>query len=188
MRRTEPAEEVGELAGEPEHRRVGSGDVRAPYDVFWAAPESRAVWAALAEPVLRAVARCDAERSRVASALRDRITAPVYSVADRFASWERVVRRVEPGRPGEDLYPISAYGNDLRSRDALEELMRALPVAAAAGAPGRLPARLDVRFDAAGVPDPERSLRPWIRPANEEPGAELGAWWTRKPVRAPWDG
>lgn len=111
----------------------------------------------------------------------------MYSVADRFASWERVVRRMEPDWPGEDLYPISAYGNDLHSRDALEKLMRALPVEATAGAPGRLLARLDARFHAASVPDPERSLRPWIRPAKAEPGAELGAWWTRKPVRAPWD-
>ncbi|MEU4165855.1 hypothetical protein AB0F46_03065 [Streptomyces sp. NPDC026665] len=142
--------------------------------------------------VLEAVARCDAERleverSRVAPALRERITTPVYSVADRFASWERVVRRMEPGWSSEDFYPISAYENDLDSRDSLEQLMLGLPAEAREGALGQLLARLDERFAAASVPDPERSLRAWVRPTKERPEAELPQWWMRRPLRDPWD-
>ncbi|WP_432118403.1 hypothetical protein [Streptomyces sp. bgisy032] len=51
---------------------------------------------------------------------------------------------------------------------------------------GQLLARLDARFRAATVPDPERSLRPWVRPANERPEEELGEWWKREPARVPW--
>ncbi|MEV6191850.1 hypothetical protein AB0M19_05550 [Streptomyces sp. NPDC051920] len=142
--------------------------------------------------VLEAVARCDAERleverSRVAPALRERITTPVYSVADRFASWERVVRRMEPGWSSEDFYPISAYENDLDSRDSLEQLMLGLPAEAREGALGQLLAQLDERFAAASVPDPERSLRAWVRPTKERPEAELPQWWMRRPLRDPWD-
>ncbi|MFI6487666.1 hypothetical protein [Streptomyces sp. NPDC050564] len=115
------------------------------------------------------------------------MTVPVYSVADRFASWERVVRRMEPGWSSEDFYPISAYANDVDSRDSLDELMQGLPTEVREGALGRLLAELDARFDAASVPDPERSLRPWVRPTKEKPEAELGEWWKRKPVHEPWD-
>ncbi|MFE6159177.1 hypothetical protein ACFQ7F_09700 [Streptomyces sp. NPDC056486] len=112
----------------------------------------------------------------------------MYSVAHRFASWERVVRRMEPGWSSEDFYPVSAYSNDLDSRDSLEDVMRsALPIEAREGALGRLLARLDSRFRAETVPDPELSLRPWVRPTKEKPEAELGEWWKRKPVREPWD-
>ncbi|GGS87529.1 hypothetical protein [Streptomyces violaceus] len=179
------------MAGAAEHGRSRRGRARAPYDVFWAAPESKAVWDELSEPVLEAIARCDAERleverSRVAPQVREKITAPVYSVADRFASWERLVRRMEPGWSSDDFYPISAYDNDLDSRDALDEVMRALPAEAGEGGLGQLLTRLDARFRAATLPDPERSLRPWVRPTNERPEAELGEWWKRKPVRVPW--
>ncbi|MFG3017578.1 hypothetical protein ACGFZQ_03335 [Streptomyces sp. NPDC048254] len=44
--------------------------------------------------------RLEVERAWVAPYLRERITTPVYSVADRFASWERLVRRMEAGRAG----------------------------------------------------------------------------------------
>ncbi|MEU2619933.1 hypothetical protein ABZ642_17675 [Streptomyces sp. NPDC007157] len=161
-------------------------------DVFWSAPESGAVWQTLPQPVLDAVGRCDAarlevERARVAPHLRERITTPVYSVADRFASWERLVRRMEADRPdGDDYYPISAYGNDLDSRDNLDEVMNTLPAAARDGALGRLLAELDARFDAASAPDPEGSLRPWVRPTKDH--AQLPDRWCRKPLRAPWDG
>ncbi|MET7319987.1 hypothetical protein [Streptomyces sp. NPDC005549] len=114
------------------------------------------------------------------------MTVPVYSVADRFASWERLVRRMEPGWDGDDFYPISAYGNDLDSREALGLVMRALPEEAVEGPPGQLLARLDARFRAASLPDPERSLRPWVRPMTERPESELGEWWGRKPLRIPW--
>ncbi|MGW1625151.1 hypothetical protein [Streptomyces sp. NPDC002172] len=160
-------------------------------DVFWGAPESRAVWEVLPRPVLEAVAGVDArrlevERARVAPHLRERITRPVYSVADRFASWERLVGRMETGRPGgDDFYPISAYGNDLDSRDSLDEVMDALPAAAREGALGTLLAALDARFDAASVPDPEGSLRPWVRPAKDH--TQLPDRWRRKPLRTPWD-
>ncbi|MEV7321516.1 hypothetical protein [Streptomyces sp. NPDC093970] len=160
-------------------------------DVFWGAPESRAAWRTLPPPVLEAVALIDArrlevERARVAPHLRERITRPVYAVADRFASWERLVRRMEPGPPeGDDFYPISAYGNDLDSRDSLDEVMNALPAAAREGTLGALLAALDARFDAASVPDPEGSLRPWVRPTKDH--AELPDRWNRKPLRTPWD-
>ena len=159
--------------------------------VFWAAPESRAVWEALPPTVMAAIARCDAERleverSRVAPHVRERMTAPVYSVAHRFASWERLARRMEPGWAGEDYYSISAYGNDLDSRDALEQVMRALPAETGEGLLPQLLGRLDARFRASTLPDPERSLRLWARPAAEGPEEELGEWWRRKPVRAPW--
>ncbi|MFF4539020.1 hypothetical protein [Streptomyces aureus] len=171
--------------------RPGDRHVLEP-DVFRAAPDTRTVWAGLPAEVLEAVARCDAERleverSRVAPALRERITTPVYSVADRFASWERVVRRMEPGRSSDDFYPISAYENDLDSRDSLEQLMLGLPAEAREGALGQLLAQLDERFAAASVPDPERSLRAWVRPAKERPEAELAQWWKRRPLRDPWD-
>lgn len=141
-------------------RREGK---RAPFGVFWAARESRAVWAELPEPVLVAIARLDAERlelerSRVSPRLREKITAPVYSVADRFASWERVVRRMEPGWSSEDFYPVTAYDSDLDSRDTLDDLMQVLPTEAREGALGRLLERLDARFRAASVPDPEFTL------------------------------
>ncbi|MFE9767735.1 hypothetical protein ACFYPC_24970 [Streptomyces sp. NPDC005808] len=178
--------------GETERGGARRGSKRAPYDVFWAAPESRAVWAELPEPVLAEIARLDAERlelerSRVAPQLREKITAPVYSVADRFASWERVVCRMEPGWSSEDFYPVSAYDNDLDSRDTLDDLVQVLPTEAREGALGRLLARLDARFRAASVPDPELTLRPWVRPTKEKPESELGEWWKRKPVREPWD-
>ncbi|WP_189190337.1 hypothetical protein [Streptomyces albiflavescens] len=164
----------------------------APYDVFWAAPDSRAAWADLPDAVLEAVVRSDAERleverSRVAPKVREAMTVPVYSVADRFASWERVVRRMEPGWSSEDFYPISAYGNDLDSRDALGASMRAMPATVREGALGDLLARLDARFHAASVRDPDGSLRPWVRPTKEKPESELGEWWSRKPVLPPWD-
>lgn len=160
---------------------------------FWAAPESRAVRDALPPPVLAAIARCDAERleverSRVAPHVRRRMTAPVYSVADRFASWERLARRMEPGWAGEDYYSISAYGNDLDSRDALEQVMRALPAETGEGLLPQLLGRLDARFRASTLSDPERSLRLWARPPTESPEEELGEWWRRKPVHAPWTG
>ncbi|MFE1247704.1 hypothetical protein [Streptomyces sp. NPDC058735] len=130
--------------------------------------------------------RLEVERSRVAPHLREKITSPTYSVADRFASWERLVRQMEPGWSSDEFYPVSAYGNDLDSRDALDEVMRALPPEAGEGALGQLLAGLDARFRAATVPDPERSLRPWVRPTHERPEAELRWWWKRKPVRVPW--
>ncbi|MFE2331375.1 hypothetical protein [Streptomyces coelicoflavus] len=149
------------------------------------------MWDALSPSVLEAIARCDAERleverSRVAPHIREKMTAPVYSVADRFASWERVIRRLEPGWDGDDFYPISAYDNDLDSRDALDQVMRALPEEACEGPLGQLLARLDTRFSAATLPDPELSLRPWVRPTTERPEDELAEWWKRKPVRVPW--
>ncbi|MES5824430.1 hypothetical protein [Streptomyces sp. RG80] len=178
-----------EEAGRGHARRGGA---RPPYDVFWSAPETKAVWGELTQPVFDAIARCDAERleverARVAPHLREKITAPVYSVADRFASYERLVSGMEPDWSGDDFYPISAYDNDLDSRDALQDLMADLPAEArAGGALDRLLAGLDARFHAATVPDPERSLRPWVRPAKERPEAELGEWRKRKPVRVPW--
>ncbi|MFD5964812.1 hypothetical protein ACFWGR_01110 [Streptomyces sp. NPDC060311] len=114
------------------------------------------------------------------------MTVPVYSVADRFASWERVVRRMEPGWDGDDFYPISAYSNDLDSREALDQVMRVLPERVGEDRLGQLLARLDARFRAATLPDPERSLRPWVRPTAEGPDDEFGEWWGRKPLRIPW--
>ncbi|MGW6008958.1 hypothetical protein [Streptomyces sp. NPDC055210] len=58
---------------------------------------------------------------------------------------------------------------------------------ARAGALGRLLERLDTRFRAASVPDPNGSLRPWVRPAKEKPEAGLAEWWKRRPRREPWD-
>ncbi|MCT9006944.1 hypothetical protein [Streptomyces rhizosphaerihabitans] len=141
---------------------------------------------------MEAVARCDAERlelerSRVAPELRERITTPVYSVADRFASWEHVVRRMEPGWSSDDFYPISAYENGLDSRDSLDQLMNGQLAVARQGALGQLLAQLDARFAAASVPDPERSLRAWVRPTKASPEAELAEWWKRRPLRDPWD-
>ncbi|WP_324786347.1 hypothetical protein [Streptomyces sp. H51] len=115
------------------------------------------------------------------------MTASVYSVADRFASWERLVRRTELDWSSDDFYPISAYGNDLDSRDGLEELMRAMSAEARDGVLGQLLARLDARFRAVTVPDPERTLSPWVRPATDKPEPELGEWWKRRPLHAPWD-
>ncbi|MER5514202.1 hypothetical protein [Streptomyces sp. NPDC002763] len=76
-------------------------------------------------------------------------------------------------------------GNDLDSRDSLDEVMNALSAAARDGALGKLPAELDARFDAASVPDPEGSLRPWVRPTKDH--ARLPDRWCRKPLRTPWD-
>lgn len=178
--------------GAEEHRVTRRDGKRAPYDVFWAAPETGAAWAELTRTALEVIARCDAERleverARVAPGLRASISEPVYSVADRVASWERAVRRMEPGWSSEDFYPISAYGNDLDSRDALGESMRAVPLEVREGALGQLLARLDARFRGASVPDSERSLRAWVRPTKEKPEVELGEWWKRKPVCLPWD-
>ncbi|MEU5955398.1 hypothetical protein [Streptomyces sp. NPDC047525] len=164
-----------------------------PPGQFQDAPLTEAVWSELSGPVRAAIAQCDAERlelerSRVAQRLRPTITDAVYSVAHYVASWERLVRRLEPGREkSEDLYVISAYSNDLDSRDSLEQVMTALPAEAREGPLGRHLSALDVRFDAATVPDPERSLRPWVRPSKEKPESDLGEWWKRKPVREPWD-
>ncbi|MBZ6174083.1 hypothetical protein KVH24_14750 [Streptomyces olivaceus] len=161
------------------------------HDTFWAAPETGAAWGALSRTTLEAIARCDAERlvverSRVAPRIAAEMTTPVYSVADRFASWERLVRRVEPGWDGDDFYPISAYGNDLDSRGALDQVMRTLPDEVVEGQPGQLLTGLDARFRAATLPDPQRSLRPWVRPTADKPEEQLGEWWQRKPLRAPW--
>ncbi|MER6538794.1 RHS domain-containing protein [Streptomyces sp900105755] len=82
-------------------------------------------------------------------------------------------------------YNFRAYGNDLDSRDSLDEVMDALPAAAREGALGTLLASLDARFEAASVPDPEGSLRPWVRPTKEH--ARLPDRWRRKPLRTPWD-
>lgn len=162
------------------------------YELFRSTPETRAAWAELPAAVMAAVDRCDAERlkverSRVAPEMRDSITAPVYSVAERFASWERVVRRMEPRWASDDFYPISAYENDLDSRDSLGQLMNGQLAEARESALGRLLSQLDERFMAVTVPDPELSLRTWVRPTRARPEAELGAWWKRRPVRDPWD-
>lgn len=179
------------MAGAAEHGRTRRSPGRRAYDVFWSAPQSRALWSELSPSVLEAIARCDAERleverSRVAPHIGEKMTVPVYSVASRFASWERLIRRMEPGWDGDDFYPISAYDNDLGSRDALDQAMRAFPEEAGEGPLGQLLARLDARFRAATRPDPELSLRPWVRPTTERPEEELGEWWKRKPVRVPW--
>ncbi|MFE6164416.1 hypothetical protein ACFQ7F_36510 [Streptomyces sp. NPDC056486] len=164
-----------------------------PPGVFWDAPLSEAAWSELSDPTRAAVARLDTERlelerSRVAPRLRPTITAPVYSVAHRFASWERLVRRLEPGwERGENLYFIIEYGNDLESRDSLDEVLTALPPEAREGPLGRLLTALDARFDAATVPDPEGSLRPWVPLPKNRPEADLGTWWKRKPLREPWE-
>ncbi|MCX4668974.1 hypothetical protein OG453_20240 [Streptomyces sp. NBC_01381] len=158
-------------------------------DVFWDAPRSRAVWDELPGIVLAAFARCDArrlelERSRLAPRLRGAVTTPVYSVAYRFASWERLVGLLEAGgRP----YFIVEYGNDLESRDVLDEVMAALPDAARGGPPGRLLAELDARFVAATAPDPRGALRPWVPLPHGRPASGLGVWWRRRPLREPWD-
>ncbi|MGW5864100.1 hypothetical protein ACWFRJ_18265 [Streptomyces sp. NPDC055239] len=162
-------------------------------EVFWDAPLSEAVWSELSEPLRVAMARSDAERlelerSRVAPHLRPTITAPVYSVAHRVASWERLVRRLEPDRdPSGVLYFIIEYGNDLESRDSLDQVMTALPPEAREGPLGRLLATLDARFDAATAPDSEGSLCPWVHPPERLPEADLGTWWKRKPLREPWE-
>ncbi|WP_329186525.1 hypothetical protein [Streptomyces sp. NBC_01428] len=162
------------------------------HEMFRSAPETNAAWAALPAAVRDAVAGCDAERleverSRVAPELRERITSPVYSVQERFASWERVVRRMEPGWASDDFYPISAYANDLDSRDSLGQLMNTQLAEAREGSLSRLLSQLDERFVAATVPDPEHSLRAWVRPTRTRPEAELGVWWKRRPLRDPWD-
>ncbi|TGA90122.1 hypothetical protein [Streptomyces sp. MZ04] len=155
---------------------------------FRGAPRCRAVWDALPGSVLAAFARCDTrrlevERARVAPRLRSAVTAPVYSVAHRFACWERLVGLLEVGgRP----YFIVEYGNDLESRDALDEVMTSLP-GERRGPAGRLLAELDARFVAATVPDPSGSLRPWVPLPHGRPPSGLGAWWRRRPLREPWD-
>ncbi|MBU6530880.1 hypothetical protein [Streptomyces mayonensis] len=166
---------------------------RKPLDVFRDAPESRAVWEKLPGPVLEAVARCDADRlevelSGVAPHVREAKTAPLYSVAYRFASWERLVRRLEPDWPAEDLYMEVEYNNDLDSRDSLSDVMSVLVEEEGGQELSQLLECLDARFRAATVPDPDLSLRPWIRPTKERPEEELGEWWKRKPVRVPWAG
>ncbi|MFJ7305003.1 hypothetical protein [Streptomyces sp. NPDC099088] len=162
------------------------------HEMFRSAPETKAAWAALPAAVRDGVARCDAERheaerSRVAPELGERITSPLYSVAERFASWERVVRHLEPGWTSDDFHAISAYENDLDSRDSLGPLMKGQLAEAQEGALGRLLSQLDERFVAATVPDPEHALRAWVRPTRTRPEAELGLWWKRRPVRYPWD-
>ncbi|MFI6091793.1 hypothetical protein [Streptomyces sp. NPDC051218] len=164
---------------------------------FWNAPLTEAVWSELSAPVRAAIARCDAERlqrerSRLAPRLRPTVTAPVYSMAARFASWERLVRRLERDEEtsdqAHDPYPISAFSNDLDSRDSLAEAMATLPPVAHDGALGHLLTSLDNRYTAATAPDPQGSLRPWVRPTAKRTESEsnLGAWWKRKPVRDPW--
>ncbi|OQQ17826.1 hypothetical protein B0675_12500 [Streptomyces sp. M41(2017)] len=127
------------------------------YEMFRSAPETNAAWAALPAAVRDGVARCDAERheaerSRVAPELGERITSPLYSVAERFASWERVVRHLEPGWTSDDFHAISAYENDLDSRDSLGQLMKGQLAEAQEGALGWLLSQLGQRFVGAIVP------------------------------------
>ncbi|WP_437058230.1 hypothetical protein [Streptomyces sp. enrichment culture] len=148
------------------------------------------MWDELSPSVLEAIARCDAERlelerSRVAPHIREKMTVPVYSVASRFASWERLVRRLETDWPAENLYMVE-YNNDLDSRDSLSDVMSVLIEEEGGQELSQLLECLDARFHAATVPDPDLSLRPWIRPTKNRPEEELGEWWKRKPVRVPW--
>lgn len=168
---------------------------------FWRAPLSEAVWAELSDPALGAITRCDEERlelerSRMAPRLRSALTVPIYSMAHRFIYWERLVRRLEPDREAareadwqsdKSTYSISAYGNDLESRDAIETAMAKLPREGHEGPLGKLLATLDARFTAATTPDPQGTLRPWVHPPKNHPEADLGMWWQRRPIREPWN-
>ncbi|MBF8169382.1 hypothetical protein IW294_01110 [Streptomyces olivaceus] len=107
-------------------------------------------------------------------------------MAHRFASWERLVRRLEPDWLAEDLYMEVEYNNDLDSRDGLSDVMSALVEEEGGQALSQLLECLDARFHAATAPDPDLSLRPWIRPTKDRPEEELGEWWKRKPVRVLW--
>ncbi|MEU6453040.1 hypothetical protein [Streptomyces sp. NPDC047065] len=87
-----------------------------------------------------------------------------------------------------ELYAALRAAGPGRRRDALEHVMRALPAETGEGLLPQLLGRLDARFRASTLPEPERSLRLWARPATGCPEEELGEWWMRKPVRAPWVG
>ncbi|MFH8488719.1 hypothetical protein [Streptomyces longisporoflavus] len=161
-----------------------------PPGKFWDAPLTEAAWAELSAPLRAAIARADAERlelerSRLTPRLRPTLTDPVYSLSARFAAWERLVRRLElPRGATDDPYPVVAYGNDLESRDALTRTMAGLPQK---DSPlEQLLTALDARFDAATIPDPQGSLRPWVHRPDNIPEAELAPWWKRKPRHEPW--
>ncbi|WNO73992.1 hypothetical protein [Streptomyces sp. AM8-1-1] len=82
----------------------------------------------------------------------------------------------------EGQYPISAYSNDLDSRDQLQVSLGELPDTAQAALAGLLRA-LDARFMHRTEPDGTGELRPWLRPSS---GTTWHGFWLRKPVVVPW--
>ncbi|MCX5404121.1 hypothetical protein OHA37_09515 [Streptomyces sp. NBC_00335] len=152
-------------------------------------PETDALWARLSPAAVAAVAVVDAERlelerARLAPERREAVTEPVYSVRRRFEAWERLGRILEAGPRPEEFYPFSAYENDLDGRDALAEVMEALPAPVRAELAEMLDA-LDARFGAATDQDVTGALDPWLRTARGR-APQAHVWWWRVPKSAPW--
>ncbi|AUG76436.1 hypothetical protein CFP65_1546 [Kitasatospora sp. MMS16-BH015] len=150
------------------------------------APLTEAWSSALDDRGREAVARWDAARLetelRQTPALRGRVTEPVHSVRRLLSDWEDFVRRMESGWPPDGSFSISAYPNVLEDRDLLDEVVAALPEET--GRPiGRLLDQLDALFEANTVPDPEGTLRPWVRPPAGRTPSER---WNRRPRVTPW--
>lgn len=151
------------------------------------APDSQARWSSLTEPTLESIRRYDAgqlslELARVSPRIREKITDPVYSLRNMFSTWERLVRRMEAGWQNEGQYPISAYANDLDSRDQLQAAMSALPDAAQAELSSLLRV-LDERFLGQTELDAIGELGPWLKPSS---GEDRHGFWLRKPRVIPW--
>ncbi|MFF3956309.1 hypothetical protein ACFYY1_24225 [Streptomyces sp. NPDC001890] len=126
--------------------------------------------------------RLEIERSRVSPSIREKFADPLYSVKNLFSFWEHLVRRMESGWQLPGQYPISAYINDLDSRDQLQIAMGTLTDEAQTELSALL-AALDARFVHQSVPDEVGELRPWLKPSS---GEEPHGFWLRKPRNHPW--
>ncbi|WP_067830960.1 hypothetical protein [Actinomadura kijaniata] len=144
------------------------------------------VWPSLSADQLAAIRAVDEdrlalERSRLPERTARSLSEPVYSVRERFRSWERLVRFLE--REPEEHYFVEAYTNELESRDQLDRVMADHPVLAR-GPAAELLNDLDARFRAVTVEDGGAALRPYVRALGE--GQALGERWYRRPRRATW--
>ncbi|MDA1362918.1 hypothetical protein O1R50_25110 [Glycomyces luteolus] len=162
-------------------QRIGAA---MPYDT----PLTEALWAGLGAEELARIAAVDAERleverGRLAEQFRRNITAPVYSLKNRFAMWETLVYKMGNGWPPDGYYLIDEYMNDLSNRAETATAIAKLPP----GLQAKLKAVLftiDEQFNRLTAPGGGAEFDRWNQ---RRPAGIPAALWERRPIDLPWE-
>ncbi len=151
-------------------------------------PLTEALWAGLDSEELARIAAVDAERleverERLAEEFRHIMTAPVYSLRNRFAMWETLVHKMGNDWPPDGYYLIDEYLNDLFNRAETATAIGSLPTGLQAKFKAVL-FTIDEQFNRLTVADGGAEFDRWgrRRPADIPP-----ALWARRPNNLPWE-
>ncbi len=151
-------------------------------------PDTEEVWQYLSPGILDEIRLIDeevlaAQRANLSPEVAATISAPTYSLLNRFRYWEELVRNIESDWAERGGYLVDEYVNNLDSRDSIDQVLARLPVTAA-DALGPLLRELDQRFQQGTTYDGGIELQPWV--ARLRQGVRLSDCWYRKPRVIPW--